>query len=156
MSTPREIAERIVSEPYKGIEIGEAGLLAQCYLAAEKQVEELERTVLKLTGKDDRAALEAIHEIVIGVPGWECQWADEHEVVDEVRGQRCAAESAIKQRDQRISTLESALIRLRDCDWTISLPDRMDAVREIAREALEEHARSIPAQESAEEARKHD
>ena len=32
--------------------------------------------------------------------------------------------------------LRSALTRLRDCDWTITLPDRMDAVREIAREAL--------------------
>jgi hypothetical protein len=32
--------------------------------------------------------------------------------------------------------LEAALIRLRDCDWVISLPDRMDAVREIARTAL--------------------
>lgn len=29
-----------------------------------------------------------------------------------------------------------ALERLRDCDWTITLPDRMDAVRQIAREAL--------------------
>lgn len=33
--------------------------------------------------------------------------------------------------------LKAALVRLRDCDWVISLPDRMDAVREIAREALE-------------------
>ena len=32
--------------------------------------------------------------------------------------------------------LVKALTRLRDCDWVISLPDRMDAVREIAREAL--------------------
>jgi cell division protein FtsB len=32
--------------------------------------------------------------------------------------------------------LRKALTRLRDCDWTITLPDRMDAVREIAREAL--------------------
>jgi hypothetical protein len=31
----------------------------------------------------------------------------------------------------------TALERLRDCDWTISLPDRMDAVRDIARAALE-------------------
>ena len=31
---------------------------------------------------------------------------------------------------------QKALLRLRDCDWVISLPDRMDAVREIAREAL--------------------
>jgi len=35
-----------------------------------------------------------------------------------------------------VAELEEALIRLRDCDWTISLPDRMDAVREIARKAL--------------------
>lgn len=33
--------------------------------------------------------------------------------------------------------LKAALVRLRDCDWVISLPDRMDAVREIARKALE-------------------
>ena len=31
---------------------------------------------------------------------------------------------------------KDALIKLRDCDWTIALPDRMDAVRKIAREAL--------------------
>ena len=36
----------------------------------------------------------------------------------------------------RIQKLEAALERLRDCDWVISLPDRMDAVRDIAREAL--------------------
>lgn len=38
----------------------------------------------------------------------------------------------MKQRDE----LRDALCRLRDCDFVISLPDRMDAVREIAREAL--------------------
>jgi hypothetical protein len=32
--------------------------------------------------------------------------------------------------------LREALVKLRDCDWTITLPDRMDAVRDIAREAL--------------------
>ena len=31
---------------------------------------------------------------------------------------------------------ETALIRLRDCDWVITLPDRMDAVRKIAGDAL--------------------
>ena len=31
-----------------------------------------------------------------------------------------------------------ALERLRDCDWVITLPDRMDAVRAIARKALRE------------------
>lgn len=34
--------------------------------------------------------------------------------------------------------LREALTRLRDCDWVISLPDRMDAVRDIARAALGE------------------
>jgi len=37
----------------------------------------------------------------------------------------------------RIQKLEAALTRIRDCDWVITLPDRMDAVRAIAREALE-------------------
>lgn len=37
----------------------------------------------------------------------------------------------------RIDELENALIKLRDCDWTITLPNRMDAVRDIARAALE-------------------
>lgn len=39
--------------------------------------------------------------------------------------------------DQKIQKMRSALERLRDCDWMISLPDRMDAVREIAKEALQ-------------------
>lgn len=44
-----------------------------------------------------------------------------------------ALEALAAERDR----LRDALVRLRDCDWVISLPDRMDAVREIAREALE-------------------
>jgi hypothetical protein len=32
--------------------------------------------------------------------------------------------------------LRAVLTRLRDCDWTITLPDRMDAVRDIAKQAL--------------------
>ena len=36
----------------------------------------------------------------------------------------------------RVERLEKALTRLRDCDWVISLQDRMDAVRDIARNAL--------------------
>ena len=38
---------------------------------------------------------------------------------------------------QQIQKLEAALKRIRDCDFVITLPDRMDAVRAIAREALE-------------------
>lgn len=37
----------------------------------------------------------------------------------------------------RLEKLQAALERIRDCDWVITLPDRMDAVRQIAREALE-------------------
>ena len=37
---------------------------------------------------------------------------------------------------EKVRVLRLACERLRDCDWVISLPDRMDAVREIAREAL--------------------
>ena len=36
-----------------------------------------------------------------------------------------------------IKKLREALQRIRDCDFVITLPDRMDAVRQIAREALE-------------------
>jgi hypothetical protein len=36
-----------------------------------------------------------------------------------------------------IEKLREALQRIRDCNFTITLPDRMDAVRAIAREALE-------------------
>lgn len=32
--------------------------------------------------------------------------------------------------------MKAALVRLRDCDWVIRLPDRMDGVRQIARKAL--------------------
>lgn len=41
-------------------------------------------------------------------------------------------EALVEERDR----LKAALVRLRDCDWVITLPDRMDAVREIARKAL--------------------
>lgn len=37
----------------------------------------------------------------------------------------------------QIKKLSEALQRIRDCDFVITLPDRMDAVRQIAREALE-------------------
>ena len=39
--------------------------------------------------------------------------------------------------DVREERLRTALQRLADCDWVITLPDRMDAVRKIAREALQ-------------------
>ena len=43
--------------------------------------------------------------------------------------------------DTASARMEKALIRLRDCDWTIGIGDRMDPVREIAREGLgDDHA----------------
>jgi hypothetical protein len=38
---------------------------------------------------------------------------------------------------EQVYKLETALKRIRDYDFVITLPDRMDAVRAIAREALE-------------------
>ena len=38
----------------------------------------------------------------------------------------------------KLKKYEDALLKLRDCDWVITLPDRMDGVRAIARQALEE------------------
>lgn len=50
--------------------------------------------------------------------------------------QLLSAQSVVANQAKRIERLESALTRLRDCDWTITPHDRMDAVREIARIAL--------------------
>ena len=45
--------------------------------------------------------------------------------------------SDLDEAEVRVKKLEYALERIRDCDFVITLPDRMDAVRAIAREALE-------------------
>ena len=44
---------------------------------------------------------------------------------------------SLAEEQARVDKLEVALERIRDCNFTITLPDRMDAVRHIAREALE-------------------
>jgi hypothetical protein len=44
---------------------------------------------------------------------------------------------SLAEEQARVDKLELALERIARCDWVISLPDRMDAVRAIAREALE-------------------
>lgn len=49
----------------------------------------------------------------------------------------CDEDCLVLEAADRIDKLEEAFKRIRDCDWVITLPDRMDAVREIAREALE-------------------
>ena len=46
--------------------------------------------------------------------------------------------NSIKTLQRENAELRAALTRIRDCDWVITLPDRMDAVRDIARKALQE------------------
>lgn len=53
----------------------------------------------------------------------------------------CDEDCLVLEAADRIEKLEAALERIRDCDWVITLPDRMDAVRQIAREALDAHDR---------------
>lgn len=47
-----------------------------------------------------------------------------------------ALRNDLAEAEKRIEMLTFALERIRDCDFVITLPDRMDAVRAIAREAL--------------------
>lgn len=45
--------------------------------------------------------------------------------------------AALNEAEKRADVYKRGLERIRDCDFVITLPDRMDAVRAIAREALE-------------------
>ena len=45
--------------------------------------------------------------------------------------------TALSEFGKQNNTFKKALERIRDCEFVITLPDRMDAVRAIAREALE-------------------
>jgi 5-bromo-4-chloroindolyl phosphate hydrolysis protein len=45
--------------------------------------------------------------------------------------------SDLDEAEVRVKKLEYALERICDCNFVITLSDRMDAVRQIAREALE-------------------
>lgn len=47
-------------------------------------------------------------------------------------------QARIAELEQQLAELRKALTRIRDCDWVITLPDRMDAVRDMARAALQE------------------
>jgi hypothetical protein len=48
----------------------------------------------------------------------------------------CLLNADLDAAEARIEKLEAVLKQIRDCDFVITLPDRMDAVRAIAREAL--------------------
>lgn len=58
--------------------------------------------------------------------------------IDEVQRQAryMEASARIILLERKLEEAEKSLERLRDCDWTITLPDRMDAVRAIAADAI--------------------
>lgn len=63
--------------------------------------------------------------------------ACEHKPAEhDYKGKRLAVLGYVSAIEAEADRMRAALIRLRDCDWTITLPDRMDAVRKIARDAL--------------------
>jgi hypothetical protein len=75
-----------------------------------------------------------IEALQINAKHWEdtchAQWENNQELI-------LKYEATIAQQAEHIAKLEAALTKLRDCDFVISLPDRMDAVRDITRKALE-------------------
>lgn len=62
---------------------------------------------------------------------------DAKEEIERLRHERQNLRRSWADERAEVKRLRAALIRLRDCDWVITLPDRMDAVRDIARAALE-------------------
>ena len=64
-------------------------------------------------------------------------WARATRERDEARAECLEQCRLLAMGADREEKLRTALQRLADCDWVISLPDRMDAVRKIAREALQ-------------------
>jgi|LakMenEpi03Aug12_release.lakeMendotaPanAssembly.Ray.scaffolds.fasta_scaffold704656_3 hypothetical protein len=63
--------------------------------------------------------------------------SDTPETDNVARGNHVVPTEFAQDLERQLGKMRSALQRLGDCDWTISLPDRMDAVRKIAREALQ-------------------
>jgi hypothetical protein len=63
-------------------------------------------------------------------------WREDEEGLARINNQRREILSQAKELE-KLEIYRTALERIRDCDFVITLPDRMDAVRQIAREALE-------------------
>jgi len=89
-------------------------------VVAETRAKEIEASIRRSLSRaglnDDTVPLRA----VVG---------DAVSIFERVMEKRWAAEA-------RAAVMAEALRKLRDCDWTISAVDQMDAVRDIAREAL--------------------
>lgn len=58
------------------------------------------------------------------------------EAISRYEARKAGDKVVIGQLRAEVARLREALQRLAGCDWVITLPDRMDAVRAIAREAL--------------------
>ena len=69
-----------------------------------------------------------------GVSTWREKYMQDPDLADSII---TTLRSDLDEAEVRVKKLEYALERIRDCNWVITLPDRMDAVRAIAREALE-------------------
>jgi ribosomal protein L1 len=66
---------------------------------------------------------------------WECCGSESLTEAWEPEGCPFCTEHKLR---AEIERLRAALERICDCDWVITLPDRMDAVRDLARQALKE------------------
>jgi hypothetical protein len=66
----------------------------------------------------------------------EAELAAERENAERYRLATLKLDAELTAEREKVRVLRLACERLRDCDWVISLPDRMDAVRDIARAAL--------------------
>lgn len=84
-----------------------------------------------------RAAADYLREKVEAVMVPMTRYNERHDVLIETNGRAIREFDRAEAAEAREKVLREALTRLRDCDWVITLPDRMDAVRDIACKALE-------------------
>ena len=84
---------------------------------------------------DDRQLKSEVVDSRGEVAALKAEIADEAIALRDMMSERDAAEAELAKERAKVRTLREACERLRDCDWVITLPDRMDAVRDIARAA---------------------
>ena len=77
-----------------------------------------------------------VEEKLRDLGGIVCQRHRFHRLEKAEAGLLVRAADALASQAAEIERMRGALERLRDCDWVITPLDRMDAVRDIARQAL--------------------
>jgi hypothetical protein len=75
-----------------------------------------------------------LRQKIIVMKEWSAALAD---IGDDLRANRDEAREALNKAIRERDRLAEALQKLADCDWVITPHDRMDAVRTIARDALQ-------------------